>query len=134
VPALEYDLTRLRRLLHDRRINLHAPGLERERMDPEAEITLFRVYQEALNNAARHSNARTIDIRLQKEGAEIILAVKDDGIGFDSQQIFTARKDRKGIGLLGMQERVAALGGRLDVISKPGWGTTIMAILPFKPL
>ena len=133
VPALEYDLERLRQHLHDLRISFHAPGLERERLEPEAEITLFRVYQEALNNAIKHSRARTIDIRLQREGAEIILAVKDDGVGFNVQQEFTAKEGHEGIGLLGMQERVAALHGRLEVISRPGWGTTLMAILPCRP-
>jgi PAS domain S-box-containing protein len=133
VPALEYDLERLRHHLHDLRISLHAQGLERERLEPEAEITLFRIYQEAFNNAVKHAQAKTIDIRLQKEGAEIILAVKDDGVGFDVQQAFTGKRDQQGIGLFSMQERVAALEGRLEIISRPKWGTTVMAILPYRP-
>lgn len=133
VPALEYDLERLKLHFQDLRVSLQARGLERERLDPEAEIALFRVYQEALNNAVKHSKARTIDIRLQKEGAEIILAVKDDGIGFDVQKALAVQDGQKGMGLLGMHERVAALDGRLDIISRPGWGTTLMAILPFRP-
>jgi PAS domain S-box-containing protein len=133
VPALEYDLERLRRHLQGLRISLNAPGLELERLDPEAEITLFRIYQEALNNAVKHAEARTIDIRLQREGSEIILAVKDDGKGFDVHKVSAARKGQEGIGLLGMKERVASLGGRLEILSKPMLGTTIMAILPFNP-
>jgi signal transduction histidine kinase len=107
--------------------------LERERLHPEAELTLFRIYQEALNNAVKHAQARTIDIRLQREGPEIILAVKDDGSGFDVNQTHATNNGHQGIGLLGMQERIAALGGRLEIISKPKWGTTVMAILPFRP-
>lgn len=133
VPALEYDIERLRQHLAEYQITLHAPGLERERLHPEAELTLFRIYQEALNNAVKHAQARTIDIRLQREGPEIILAVKDDGSGFDVNQTHAANTGHQGIGLLGMQERIAALGGRLEIISKPKWGTTVMAILPFKP-
>jgi two-component system sensor histidine kinase UhpB len=131
IPALEYDLDHLH--LHDLRVNLYAPGLERERLEPEAEITLFRIYQEAINNAIKHARGHTIDIRLQREGAEIILSVKDDGVGFNVQQAFSTKKDQKGIGLLGMQERVAALGGRLEIISGPLRGTTVLAILPYRP-
>jgi signal transduction histidine kinase len=133
VPALEYDIERLRQHLAEYQITLHAPGLERERLHPEAELTLFRIYQEALNNAVKHAQARTIDIRLQREGPEIILAVKDDGSGFDVNQTHATNNGHQGIGLLGMQERIAALGGRLEIISKPKWGTTVMAILPFRP-
>lgn len=134
VPALEYDLERLKLHFQDLRVGLQARGMERERMDPEAEIALFRVYQEAVNNVVKHAKARTIDIRLQKEGTEIILAIKDDGIGFDVQQALSVKEGQRGMGLFGMQERVAALNGRLEVISRPGWGTTLMAILPFRPL
>lgn len=124
VPALKYDLKHLRKHLNDFQITFQAPGLERQRLEPEVEITLFRIYQEALNNAVKHARARTIDIRLQREGSEVILAVQDDGVGFEPQQM-----DQRGVGLVGMRERVAALGGRLEIVSAPGRGTTVMAFL-----
>jgi len=133
VPALEYDLDRLRQHLHEVRITLHAPGLEKVRLESDAEISIFRIYQEALTNAVKHAQAKTIDIRLQREGDDIILAVKDDGRGFDVPNALAPNRERHGIGLLGMQERVSALGGRLEVISRPGWGTTVMAILAYRP-
>jgi two-component system sensor histidine kinase UhpB len=132
VPALEYDLERLRKHRDDFQITFQASGLERQRLEPEVEITLFRIYQEALNNAVKHARARTIDIRLQREDSEIVLAVKDDGSGFDINQTLATDKGHQGIGLLGMQERIAAVGGRLEIISKPMRGTTVMAILPFR--
>jgi two-component system sensor histidine kinase UhpB len=129
VPALEYDLEHLRKHLDDFQITFQAPDLERLRLEPEVEITLFRIYQEALNNAVKHARGRTIDIRLQREGSETILAVHDDGVGFEPQTAFPGEGDHRGIGLVGMRERVAALGGRLEIISSPGGGTTVTAFL-----
>ncbi|HXV21713.1 MAG TPA: PAS domain-containing protein [Desulfuromonadales bacterium] len=133
VPALKYDLENLRKHLYDLQITFQAPGLERQRLEPEVEITLFRIYQEALNNAVKHARARTIDIRLQREGSEILLAVQDDGVGFEPQLTLPGEKNQGGIGLVGMRERVAALGGRLEIISSPGEGTTVKAFLPNQP-
>jgi two-component system sensor histidine kinase UhpB len=133
VPALKYDLEHLRSHLYDLQITFKAPGLERHRLEPEVEITLFRIYQEALNNAVKHARARTIDIRLQREDSEIILVVQDDGVGFEPQKAFPGEMDHEGLGLVGMRERVAALGGRLEINSSPGRGTTVMAFLRDRP-
>jgi PAS domain S-box-containing protein len=133
VPALEYNLERMSEHLEDLRITLHAQGLKRQRLQPEVEIALFRIYQEALSNAIKHARARTVDIRLQREGAEITLAVQDDGVGFEPNPGPPANGKPPGLGLVGMRERLAALGGRLKIVSEPGRGTTIMAILPFRP-
>jgi two-component system sensor histidine kinase UhpB len=129
VPALEYDLDRLRPHLHQLRVSLHAEGLERERLDPESEITLFRIYQEAFNNAVKHARAGAIDIELRRRESKIVLTVRDDGIGFELRQGAVDRKLR-GIGLVGMRERVAALGGHLSISSAPGQGTAVTAALP----
>jgi PAS domain S-box-containing protein len=133
VPAMEYNIDRMEEHLTDLRITLHAPGLERQRLQPEAEIALFRIYQEALSNVIKHARARTVDIRLQQKGDEIIFAVQDDGVGFEPDPEHTATGKPSGLGLVGMRERLTALGGRLKIISAPGRGTTIMAVLPFRP-
>lgn len=133
VPALEYNLERLREHMDDLRITLHAPGLERQRLGPEVEIVLFRSYQEAINNVIKHARARTVDIRLQREGTEIVLAVQDDGVGFEPDQEQAAAGSSPGLGLVGMRERLTALGGRLKIVSAPGRGTTVMAFLPYRP-
>ena len=91
---------------------------------PEAHRTcIYRVAQEALQNSARHAAAGRVRVGLQKNGHTVSLRVEDDGKGF-------AAARSKGLGLLGMQERVAQLGGHFRVQSEPGRGTTITAELP----
>jgi PAS domain S-box-containing protein len=126
VPALKYDLEHL----HGLRATLHVADLELQRFAPEVEIALFRIYQEALNNVIKHARAQTVDIRLQRLDGKITLAVQDDGVGFEPEQVRAAGK-RSGIGLMGMRERLAALGGHLEIISRPGQGATVLACIPW---
>lgn len=86
---------------------------------------IYRVVQEALNNCARHSRAKTVRIRIRQEPTYVALSVQDDGQGFDSGQT-------KGLGLLGIQERVASLGGKCKIHSAPGNGTIVAVELPWK--
>ena len=79
---------------------------------------IYRVVQEALHNCERHSGARTVRIRVQQAGERITLSIQDDGSGFDAAQM-------KGLGLLGIQERVNHLGGVCRVHSSPGRGTLL---------
>lgn len=98
-----------------------------ERPPPAVETTCFRVAQEALTNVIRHAHARLVSIELRGEDGGLVLVVRDDGTGFDVE---AARRRIASQGLLGMQERVALVGGKLDVRSGPG-GTTVTASLPF---
>ena len=84
---------------------------------------IYRVVQEALHNCARHSQASTVRIRVQQDAARLVLSIQDDGRGFDP-------KDTKGMGLLGIQERVANLGGRTHMHSEIGSGTLLAIELP----
>jgi signal transduction histidine kinase len=79
--------------------------------------------QEALNNAARHSSAKNIRVKVREDDGRIAVEVADDGSGFDPSRT-------RGLGLLGMEERVKRLGGTFAVDSKPGGGTTIRFELP----
>jgi NarL family two-component system sensor histidine kinase LiaS len=88
------------------------------------EQALFRVAQEALTNTARHSRAGSVEVDLVWQGNLVTLTVSDDGRGFDPTEA-----DSKGLGLQSMQERIAALGGHLEVNSKPGSGTEVVARL-----
>ncbi len=90
----------------------------------EVEQALFRVAQEALSNAARHSGARKVVVRLTWTPAAVTLEVRDDGQGFDPTRA------RQGLGLHSMAERVQALGGTLQVDSAPGAGTRVVASVP----
>jgi PAS domain S-box-containing protein len=88
-------------------------------------VCLYRVLQEALQNAIKHSGSGKIDVTLRGGGDEIELAVRDFGAGFD-----VSTTQGRGLGLTSMQERVSAVSGRLTIVSEPQHGTTILASLP----
>ena len=85
---------------------------------------LFRIVQEALTNCAKHSDARSVDIRLANSDGTAVLVVTDDGKGF-SPELFGQTEHKPGLGLLMIKERVEYLGGRFTLISSPGAGTVI---------
>jgi two-component system sensor histidine kinase UhpB len=97
-----------------------APGLPA--LSPEAEVVVYRVAQEALTNAARHSDAQAVELSLQKLGDRVVLEVRDDGRGFDGLE--------EGSGLMGMRERAALVRAELSVISRPRHGTTVRLKVP----
>jgi signal transduction histidine kinase len=91
---------------------------------PEAFKTcIYRVVQEALHNVTRHAGAKQVRITLQVEGGRLRLVIQDDGRGFDP-------RISRGLGLLGMQERVSHLNGTFDVRSRPMKGTLLSIELP----
>jgi signal transduction histidine kinase len=94
------------------------------RLPSTAETVLFRVMQEAVNNVARHANARNVRIAFEANGEGIFARVEDDGQGFDLTE------PRAGWGLVGMRERANLIGGRLQVNSGPGIGTRIEIWIP----
>jgi signal transduction histidine kinase len=96
---------------------------------PEVETILYRVAQEALTNVSKHAQARHVWIRLTAEEHAVDLTIRDDGIGFDPAQAARLVEDGH-FGLAGMRERVELGGGRLEVDSRPGQGTTIGVELP----
>jgi len=95
---------------------------------PAVEVACYRVAQEALHNAARHSRAQHVVVELSREPQGACLTVTDDGCGFDPALV-QPRPDG-GWGLIGLRERMALLGGQLEVITAPGAGTQIMAQVP----
>jgi signal transduction histidine kinase len=88
---------------------------------------IYRMVQEAVNNAARHAHARTVEVAVRREPERVLFSVQDDGAGFDARVV-------RGLGLLGMEERVRRLGGQLRLDSQPGRGTLISAELPLRAL
>lgn len=97
------------------------------RLPAVVETTLFRIIQEAITNIIRHSHGKMIDIEIEAEDTAVIATIKDDGIGFDVEM---ALADEKSFGLRGMQERVAIVGGELEIESKVGQGTRLIIHLP----
>jgi signal transduction histidine kinase len=94
-----------------------------EDLPDEYKICLYRIVQEALNNAVRHSGARNAKVAVERLAESIVVRVTDDGHGFDPVRL-------RGMGILGMEERVKRLGGTLRVASEPGRGATVTAELP----
>jgi PAS domain S-box-containing protein len=103
---------------HDVRSSLH----------PEIGLCLFRVLQEALHNAAKHSGVKRIEVQLREEPGEIHLTVSDSGSGFDVEAV----KQRRGLGLTSMRERVRLVNGTIAIDSKPMVGTTIHVRVPLE--
>jgi len=98
------------------------------RLAEEVEITLYRIFQEALTNVSRHAHASRVTLSLKKNGTLITASIEDDGVGFDLQEI--VRKGSPGLGLLSMRERVTSLNGRFELQSSPGEGTCIWVKIP----
>jgi PAS domain S-box-containing protein len=107
---------------------LHTTGMEKDRLTDEVETVLYRVLQEALTNVAKHSEAGSVSILLERRSDQVSLIVEDNGVGFDGAQAFGAR--RKGVGLVGMRERVTLVGGAIEIESVPGAGVTIVVRIP----
>ena len=100
--------------------------LIREEVSSNASTGMFRIFQETLTNIARHAKATRVEVVLQKERGRLVLLIHDNGQGFDQ----AAASPSKTLGLLGMRERAAILGGQVNVSSAPGQGTTVTAWIP----
>lgn len=111
------------------RVTFDVEGCE-ERLNAETDTALYRICQESLCNAVRHGHAGHIQVELRCRLDEVRLLVRDDGQGFDSSRKAELDERFEGVGLVGMHERVAALGGRLSIESAPGQGTLIDAVIP----
>lgn len=123
-PALEWqgrEVSRRSEIEVD--VNAQSPFDE---LSPEYATTIYRLVQEALNNAVRHSGAKTAHVDVEQTGGGIRVRISDDGHGFDP-------KHTRGLGILGMEERVRHLNGQFTVDSAPGRGTSIVAELPLPP-
>ena len=107
-------------------IDFHSNGLLDERLGTQLESTIYRIVQEAVNNTIKHAKAENISIILEKRGSRVLLIVEDDGIGFDAEALLKTPAKNRRFGLLGMQERVALVGGSLSIESTPGVGTTVL--------
>jgi signal transduction histidine kinase len=121
IPALEWqarEVSRRNGIL----VNVGADELPDELSD-EYKTCIYRVVQEALNNVSKHAGAQSVRITVRVTGGEIALSVQDDGKGFEVGT-------QKGLGLIGIQERVMNMGGTFRVESQIGRGTLLVAILP----
>ncbi len=113
------------------RARLFAKGLE-ERCDPELELAVYRIVQEGMANAVKHSGAKDISVNIIRGEENISLVVEDDGVGFDPEEARDLRNGPMGLGLMTMRERAAQFGGCLCIDSHPGRGTCITAEIPLR--
>ncbi len=114
------------------------------RLSPEIETALYRVIQEAINNIARHAAARNVEILLELDEKTARVSIKDDGIGFDLAELNTAAardldetdqslaNNTRGLGIIGMQERIELMGGELEILTAPMTGTQIHIRVPLR--
>jgi signal transduction histidine kinase len=92
----------------------------------EISLCLFRVLQEALHNAVKHSGVRHFEVHFRGASSVIYLTIRDHGVGFDPDDVMNTR----GIGLISMRERIGLVQGTLAITSKPNWGTEITICIP----
>jgi len=126
VPAIEFLAEGVSKRTNQA-ISIHASL--KDRLPTTVEIALYRIVQEALTNAAKHSRARNVHIRVDRSGGQVRCSIRDDGSGFDIPAVLGRRGDT-GLGLLGMQERLNAMGGTLHIDSSPGQGTSLLINVP----
>jgi len=108
--------------------DIHTRGVDRRLPEP-VETTVYRVVQEALTNVRKHARASRASIVVERRGQELVAIVEDDGAGFATADIESESSPRR-LGLLTMTERAALVGGRLEIESKPGHGTTVYLRVP----
>jgi PAS domain S-box-containing protein len=110
-------------------ISIRVEGETDGRVDPLVETAIYRVVQEALTNIARHSSAGAASIRLRHAHERLRCTIRDDGVGFAANRLRRGGGSR-GLGLLGVRERLDALGGRVRIRSTPGAGTELSVVVP----
>ncbi len=111
------------------RLDIHGEECD---LDDAMKITIFRIIQESLNNIIKHSQATHVNIHLHFDEKNVRISVFDNGIGFDQDDIQQKRASRLSLGLAGMEERAALLGGTVTVQSRPGYGTQVEAMIPYQ--
>jgi len=103
------------------------------RLSSEGELVVYRIVEEALKNMENHADARHATVHLRQLGAVVELVIRDDGVGFETENRPARREKQEGMGLIGLRERAAYVGGALRVKSRRGAGTTIEARVPSPP-
>jgi len=132
VPALKWHLEQF--AAQNPEVETSFEDLEQKIFLPhEKEITLYRICQEALNNIGKYAGASRVEVALRLSWQQLLLSINDNGVGFSEEKI-RRNAGGRGLGLLGMRERAAAVGGKMNIDSAPGEGTRIEVILPIEAM
>jgi PAS domain S-box-containing protein len=125
IPALQF----LARSMSKRTgLAIVVEGARGDRLPPVIETALYRIVQESLTNVSKHARATRVTIAVEHAAKRVGCSIRDDGIGFDVPAVLAHRGER-GLGLIGIQERLDALGGSLSIISAPGRGTELLVTI-----
>ncbi len=128
VPALEF----LAQGISSRAgITIRVVATSEKRLPPAVETALYRIVQAALSNVARHAEAKSARVDIRREEARIVCRVRDDGKGFAVVE-GPARQGERGLGLVGIRERLRAIGGALEIDATPGTGTELLITIPLE--
>lgn len=111
-------------------VDFHSIGLEAERLPTNIETALYRIAQEAFANVIKHARASRVTLLLERRADHVLAIIEDDGCGFDVEKVMGAPVRERRMGLLGMQERIALVGGTLNIESTPSLGTTVFVRAP----
>jgi len=106
-------------------IRFRQQGIAEPKIEPEKEIVCFRLFQEIINNIVKHADANTIDVLFDVTGKSLVINVADNGKGFD-----TALQQNQGMGLDTVRKRATLMGGKVDIKSAPGKGTSFIISIP----
>lgn len=128
LPAVEFLANRISKSA-DLSIQIHSTL--KSRCAPAVEIAMYRVIQEALTNIAKHAQAKSVEIRLRRVAKYLNCLIHDDGKGFDVPAVLSS-SIHKGLGLIGMRERLNAVGGTLIIDSVVGRGTDLLVNIPWR--
>jgi len=125
VPALQFLAENVGRRAG---VAIAVSGKLDARLAPAVEITLYRIAQEALNNVIKHARASTANIEVRHTTERVSCTVRDDGVGVAANRL----EGGTGLGLVGIRERLGALGGSVHIASQPGGGTSLQAEIPLR--
>jgi two-component system, chemotaxis family, CheB/CheR fusion protein len=112
------------------RVDLLLAGIEEARLPQAIETTVYRIVQEAMHNVHKHASAKNISVIVERRGDKVVAIIEDDGVGFELGRVEPLPDGSARIGLAGMRERAAIVGGQLTIESTPGAGTTVRVIVP----
>lgn len=127
LPALQWYVRRYQEQTQIR-VDFEHVGLTKRRFASEIETAVYRIVQEALTNVARHAGVDEVAVRVRVDEDTVCLEIKDEGVGFSPKEV----RDENRSGLLGIAERARLAGGRLEIVSSPGEGTRVDAVLPLE--
>ena len=111
-------------------VDFQSNNLDKYRLSPAGELTIYRIVQEALTNVLKHAQANRVSLILEELNQDVLAIIEDDGKGFDIEAVMNVPSMQNRLGLLGMKERIALLGGKLNIESSIGGGTTVFASVP----